>query len=303
MILQYEYLSRHPRVFRVMTGLNVEEFDALVADLEAPYAEAEPRRLQRPNRQRAIGAGRLFQWSFRDRLLATVVWLRRYPTEEALGYFFGVSDSSARRAVEHLLPLLEATGRDTMRMPDPGKACRKSVDALLQETPELAVIVDSFEQRVQRPRDRQTADGFYSGKKKQHTLKSQIAVDETTGRIVDVSESVPGPTADLKLLEESKLMERLPEGVGALGDLAYVGIDKLHPSRRGATPRRKPRGKPRPAEDIDYNRAFSRRRIGVEHRIGRLRGFRALAETDRHHRQHHGRRVRAVAGLVNRQLG
>jgi hypothetical protein len=30
----------------------------------------------------------------------------------------------------------------------------------------------SFEQCVERPRDRQVADGYYSGKKKQHTLKS-----------------------------------------------------------------------------------------------------------------------------------
>lgn len=74
--------------------------------------------------------------------------------------------------------------------------------------------------RVADPDER---DGYYSGKKKQHTLKSQVAVDEDTGAVVDISESVPGPTADLTLLKESGLMGRLPPGVGALGDLAYVG--------------------------------------------------------------------------------
>jgi hypothetical protein len=125
-------------------------------------------------------------------------------------------------------------------------------------------------------------------------------VDETTGHIVDVSESVPGPTADFKLLETSEVLNRLPAGVGALGDLAYVGIGKLHPQGLGAAPRRKPRGKPRPSEDVEYHRAFSRRRIVVEHSIGRLRYFQALTQTDRHHRRP---RVRAVAGLVNRRLG
>ena len=54
--------------------------------------------------------------------------------------------------------------------------------------------------------------------------------------------------------------------------------------------------------DRRYNRAFARRRVKVEHAIGRLRRFRSLAEADRHFRRGHGARVRAVAGLVNRLL-
>ncbi len=117
-----------------------------------------------------------------------------------------------------------------------------------------------------------------------------------------MSQSVPGPTADIKLLAQSGLMERLPEGVGGIGDLAYVGIDQLHPQGLGASPRRKPRGKPRPPEDVVYNTAFSRRRILVENTIGRLRRYQSLSQTDRQHRQNHTARVCAVTGLVNRQL-
>jgi len=148
--------------------------------------------------------------------------------------------------IERVLPVLEQAGRDTMRMPDPGRKRRKSLDSLLADTPELAVVIDSFEQRGQRSTDRSEADSYYSGKKKQHTLKSQVAVNEDTGEIVDTSLSVPGPTADMNLLQQSGLMQHLPSGVGGLGDLAYVGIDQLHPDGLGAAPRRKPRGKPRP---------------------------------------------------------
>jgi len=123
------------------------------------------------------------------------------------------------------------------------------------------VIIETFEQRVQRPRDRHIADGFYSGKKKQHTLKSQIAVNEETGEICDIPESVPGPTADLTVLRESKLLEHLPTGVGGIGDLAYIGIAEEHPAGLEATPRRKPRGEDRPPEDSAFNRAFAKRRI------------------------------------------
>jgi hypothetical protein len=302
MIMRYHHLTQHPNVFYAVTGLRVGEFDELLADVLPRYAQTEWERLTRPDRQRAIGAGHPFDLNERDHILLTVVWLRVYPTHEVLGYLFGVSDSTVSRLIGRVLPMLEQAGRDTMRMPDPGKKRRRSLDELLRDTPELAVVIDSFEQRVQRPRDRDEADGYYSGKKKQHTLKSQVAVDETTGQVVDVSDSVPGPTADLNLLEQSHLLDRLPSGVGSIGDLAYVGIDKLHPNDLGAAPRRKPRGKPRPPEDVAYNTAFSRRRIIVENTIGRMRRYQSITQTDRNHRQEHTPRVVAIAGLINRQI-
>jgi hypothetical protein len=302
MIMRYEHLKRHPNVLLKMTGLRISEFDALVDDLLPRWVEMEHERLSRPDRERAMGGGRNQELAGRDQMLLTVVWLRVYPTHEVLGYLFGVSDSTVSRIIQRVLPVLEQAGRDTMRMPDPGRKRRRSLDQLLHDTPELAVVIDSFEQKVQRPQDPDDRDGFYSGKKKTHTLKSQVAVNEDTGAIVDVPDSVPGPTADINLLAQSGLMQRLPEGVGGIGDLAYVGIDKLHPLGLGASPRRKPRGRPRPPEDVAYNTAFSRRRIIVENTIGRLRRYQSLTQTDRQHRQNHTARVCAIAGLVNRQL-
>lgn len=302
MIFRYHHLRHHPSVFLAVTGLRVPEFDQLVSDMLPSYAEAEQKRLERPDRQRAIGGGRDFELDARDQILLTVVWLRKYPTQEVLGYLYGLSETSAGRVVKRVLPLLEQAGRDTMRLPDPGRKHRRSLPDLLADTPEVAVVIDTFEQRVQRHKERNQADEFYSGKKRQHTLKSQVAVNEISGQFVDVADSVPGPTADITLLQHSDLLNRLPDQVGALGDLAYIGIDKLHPDGLAAAPRRKPRGKPRPAEDSAYNTAFSRRRIIVEHSIGRLRRYEAVTQTDRHHRQLHTQRVVASAGLVNRQL-
>lgn len=301
MILRYNYLSRYKTVFRIMTGLNLNEFDALLDDILPRFTEAEVKRLSRVGRQRDIGGGPDFELTPSNQILLTVVWLRQYPTHEVLGYLFGVSDSTAGRYIKRVLPLLEAAGCDGMRMPRPGRHGR-SLAKLLAETPELVVVIDSFEQRVQRPQERSEADKHYSGKKKQHTLKSQIAVDEYSGEIVDIADSVLGPTHDLTLLEASGLLNRLPPEVGAIGDLAYTGIDKRHPEGLGATPRKKPRGKERPPEDIAYNTAFSQRRIIVEHTIGRVRIYQSLNQRDRQHRQGHTTRVRAVAGLVNLQI-
>ena len=302
MIFRYHHLRHYSSVFLAVTGLHQNEFDQLVSDVLPAYGEAEQKRLDRSERKRAIGGGRDEKLDARDQMLLTVVWLRKYPTQEVLGYLYGISDTTAGRVVRKVLPLLEAAGRDTMRMPDPGRKRRQSLPDLLADTPEIAVVIDTFEQRIQRHKDRDKADEHYSGKKKQNTLKSQVAVEEFRGKFVDVADSVAGPTADIKVLEQSDLLNRLPEGIGGIGDSAYQGIAKLHPEGLGTSPRRKPRGKPRPEEDKAYNSAFSSRRIIVENSIGRLRRYESVNQMDRHHRQYHTARVVAVAGLVNRQI-
>lgn len=300
MIMRYEQLSRHPKIFSKVTGLTVAEFDDLVRDVLPRYVEVERTRLQRPDRQRDIGAGRSYALDWRDHVLLVVVWLRIYPTGDVLGYLFGVSAPNVSRTLARVLPLLEQAGRDTMRLPDPGRKRRRQFSELLEMIPELSVVVDSFEQAVQRPRDPDGRDTYYSGKKKRHTLKSQITVDADTGYVVDVSDSVPGPTADISLLEHSGLLERLPDEVGLGGDLAYLPLGKLR--KNGFSPRRKPRGQPRPIQDKVFNRVFSHFRIIVEHSIGRMRRFQAITQPDRHHRRYHAARTRAIAGLVNCHL-
>lgn len=302
MIARYAHLHTFPRVFLSLTGLRWAEFAALADTVRLPYAAREAARLARPTRHRAAGGGHPVSLDARDQLLLTLVWLRQYPTQEVLGFLFGVSDSTVSRITTRLLPVLADAGQATMHMPDPGRKHRRQFDELVRDLPELFVVIDSFEQRVQRPENRAEADAWYSGKKKMHTIKSQVVINGHTGEICDIAESVPGPTADITLLEDSHILDRLPDGVGAEGDLAYVGIAKLHPQGLGATPRRKPRGQDRPPEDVAYNTAFSRRRITVEHTIGRMRRYQAITQPDRQHRHGHTERVRAISGLANRQF-
>jgi DDE superfamily endonuclease/Helix-turn-helix of DDE superfamily endonuclease len=299
MMFRMSYLSRHLPVFRAMTGLTPAEFGAYLRAARPAVAAAQHRRRDRHDRRRDVGAGHPYGLTDPDdRILCTVVWLRLYPSLAVLGYFFGISESAARRTVAHTLPGLEQAGLDTMRLPTADRPTNgKSLPRILRETPEVAVVIDSLEQAVQRPRRRQKR--YYSGKKKRHTQKVQVAVDEETGKVCHATEAVPGPTADLELLRQSKLLSRLARGVGALGDAAYRGMDRILKRVRTAVPRRKPRGQQRPPEDRRFNRAFSRRRIVVEHGIGKLRRYQAVTAVDRHRRRGAGARVRAIAGLVN----
>jgi hypothetical protein len=303
MLLNYAYLRSFPKVFRALTGLDVPEFADLIHDILPRWEKAERQRLSRRDRKRDLGGGPHFELTVIDQLLLTVIWLRCYPIQEVLGFLFGISDTTAGRYINRMLPRLEQSGRDTMRRPDPGRRHRPGLNDLFNAIPELkAVVIDTFEQRVQRHPNRAEADTYYSGKKKAHTLKSQVAVNLFTGEFVDISQSVRGPTADLTLLKASELLARLPDDVRRLFDLAYVGVEQLCPNAVCLLPRRKPRNQPRPPEDAIYNTMIASCRIKVEHSIGRLRWYESLKQVDRHHRENHTARVVSVAGLVNLQI-
>lgn len=299
MIFKYKTLSRNPIIFRAVTGLKPSEFDGYVAPLVIQLANQERQRLGRDNRRRAVGGGRPHELNWRDQFLLTLVWLRLYPTYEVLGYFFGVSDTSAHRVVQRCLPWLEALGRTQIQRSQAHAARKRgySLEAILAQVPGLAVIVDTFEQTIERPGTPQEADQYYSGKKKSHTLKSQITVDAYTGEVLDVAQSESGRNQDKGIFNRSGTPDRLPQDTAFLGDLGYPGLAKALPL--AAIPRKKPRNKPRLEEDVAFNTLFAQVRIVVEHTIAMVRRYQALTMRDRHHRQLHTERVVAVSGLVN----
>ena len=95
MVFQYKRISRNAHVFRAMTGLSVREFDSLAEEVLPLIAKADRRRLDeaRPQRQREMGGGRTPTLKLVDQLLLTIVWLRKYPTHETLGYQMCIRDS------------------------------------------------------------------------------------------------------------------------------------------------------------------------------------------------------------------
>ena len=77
-----------------MTGLRLAEFDALLEDVLLRFGTAETQRLSRATCCCAVGGGHPFEPAPGDQVLLTVVWLRRYPIHEMLGFLFDVSDST-----------------------------------------------------------------------------------------------------------------------------------------------------------------------------------------------------------------
>jgi hypothetical protein len=254
-------------------------------------------------RRRAAGAGHPHRHDSRHRLLLALVWLRVYPTYELLGFFFSLHKRNAQLNVRDALAVLDTL--DDFPFDRPGRD-RKKLGALrevMTAFPAVRVIIDSKEQRVNRPRGYDAQKPYYSGKKKAHTVKTQVVVDPC-GRIESVSDSVPGgANHDLPLLCGSGVLEQLAAGEGAMVDKGYVGLKNYYPDVPVVIPLKASRNHPLTEEQKDYNRRVARCRIVVEHTMAQLNRFTVLRQVFRgQQRGRHSQVVRVVARLVNRRL-
>lgn len=305
----YETLRRRPAAFKSMTGFSVEEFETLFGAVARAHADrcqtaTTTKRGNQP-RQRAFGAGRRFAHDLRTRLVMALVWLRIYPTYEVLGFLFALDKTNARDNVLDVLATLETLADFPFERPAAERKKKRSVDAVMDAFPDVRLVIDSKEQRIQRPTSTPENDAqkpYYSGKKKCHTLKTQIGV-LPDGQIGAVSTSVPGgATHDLVLLRGTGLIGHLEEGEAAMLDKAYVGLAKDYPQIRVYIPFKASKNHPLTAEQKAYNRLIAQYRIVVEHTNAQLNQFQVLAQVYRHARESHPQAVRVVSLLINQRI-
>ncbi len=293
----YEKLRRRPAVFRNLTGLSMGEFEVLYHQMVDAIDRHDETRLERRDRQRAVGAGRRYEHDARNRLLMALIWLRIYPTYEVLGFIFDLDKSNICRNLKGVLVVLREQLGDEIEWPD--KARRKQkMDQFMQEFPDVAAIVDATEQPTQRPQDPVEQKSYYSGKKKRHTLKTQVVVGPD-GEIMDHSETVPGAKHDKTLYDDSQVGEHLDDDEAMMGDKGYQGIQN---DQLAVLPDKKPKRGELTDDQKARNRRISHYRIVVENTICQLKTFRVLAHVYRHAREAHRDVFAIVAALVNRRI-
>lgn len=286
-----ERLKRHPGTFRQLTGITPDAFDRLLAELTPRHDRAEATRKTRRPRQRKPGAGRKHKLLLADRLRMLLMYYRTYTTHALLGVLFGVDDRAVGRNVNPLQPLLAGI----FRIPE------RRVELAPDEIREL--FFDATERAIPRPTRGQKR--FDSGKKKKHAVNHQVVVvrkKKRPGRggprprkvrIAAVSPAFPGKTHDKKVYDRTRVV--CPPGVPRTGDTGYLGTGLNTPTRR-------PRKGSLTARQKAGNRRVSKRRVVVEHGIGKMKVWRIAAERDRNPRRGHTLMMKNIAGLHNRMF-
>jgi IS5 family transposase len=301
-MLSYRTLKLKPTVFKSLTGVTPAEFDDLLEKASPLWLELEHERLDRPDRQRAVGGGSDYKLALQERLLMTLIWLRLYLTTEALGFFFGVSKSTASRNTRNVLGVLRRLGDSTLGWPEPPQRGQgKNVAQALQAYPDLYALVDATEQAVRRPQAEPSQRAHYSGKKKRHTRKTQIIVNEH-GQIRHLSQSTPGSVHDLKHFRQSGAKKLIPTETTVGGDAGYDGLGHDLPDHSVITPFKARRNHPLNEEQKLLNREFARLRIVVENTLCQLKHFKVLADRFRHTLAGYDDAFRAVVALVNPRI-
>lgn len=259
-----------------LTGVSVPTFDKMLKQLTAPWEKAQ---LKKAKSGRPSDIGGL-----EDHLLIMLIYYRCYITQEFLGFFYRVNKSAICRAIKRI----EKLARPLIGVERKPKISREEAEAL---------IVDCTEQPIQRPGGDAKQREHYSGKKKRHTLKTEYIVTEE-GRIASASPSHPGSRHDLAIRRAGP---KLSKKARLYADSGYQGHGKDHQNLE--YPYKKQKKGKLTDEEKEYNRGLSSFRVRVEHRIGRTKRFRIVAERFRNPLDTHHTKISIVAGLVNLEDG
>src|SRR5215468_8584622 len=206
-MLNYNKLQNRPREFLAATGVTLAEFAKLLPAFQAAYDTKYPPEftLAGQARQRRAGAGATGKLPrAADKLLFILVYEKTNPLQTMQGLQFNLSQAQTNYWIHRLLPVLQQALAALALQPE-RDASRVAVHPLtLEGAPALAI--DGTERRRQRPTDAARQQDHYSGKKKAHTDKNIVLINEHTGKVVYLGPTVPGKTHDKKAADEAAIV-------------------------------------------------------------------------------------------------
>lgn len=273
LMISCSYLKSHPELWQYVIGIKYSQFTALLPKFSFALRSCEVSWLKQP-RLRAVGGGRksalVSDW---DKLFFVLFYYKVYPTFRFTQVLFGFDKRNVQIWVRRLELVLQQAVGYQLALP---VARVSHFRHWFEVCPQLReFIVDCSERIIQRP-SKVNQEFYYSGKKKQHTLKNQILVNPRNKKILAVSKTVEGKRHDKQVFVDDPLFLKFPPGSKALGDSAYQGIH--HPFLKILTPTKKPPGRELGEMDINNNKAISQIRVRVEHPFSYLKHFNILSQ-------------------------
>lgn len=277
-MLDINRVFKNDRLMRALTGMNLAAFDQLLPGFTQAYQAAHP---LSSKRQRAPGGGRKANLEeMEDKLFFVLFYFKCYPTFDLAGILFDFDRSQANRWLHRLQPLLEAALDKEMVLP---KRQLHSVAEFIRCFPEVErVILDGVERPIQRPQDKARQERTYTGKKKRNTRK-HLGLSDQDKQILLLTPAKDGSFHDKNILDNSVIAEHIPIDVPIQVDLGFKGMEDEYENIE--IPIKKPKGKELSKEQKAENRAFSGKRVVVEHAFGGMKRYKAAADIYRNRKK------------------
>jgi hypothetical protein len=287
------HIEENPKETKRLIGLEYEQLQQLIQNAERLHHEKQELLESRKVRIIASGGGRKPKLSIKEEIILTLVYLRHLTTFQLLGIQFGVSESTANDTFNYWLPILrELLPSSLIEQVKKNESDLMVVQEILTD---YELIVDSYEQVRERPKDNKEQEKYYSGKASKHTFKSQIIILPDARDIVDVVAGEPGPKSDITLFRENR--DNFDQKQKFKGDLGYQGEDLID------TPIKTPRKGKLTIAQKKENQEFSSKRIFVEHRIRSVKIFRVVQERFRLNPKKYEQVILTICGLVRFRIG
>ncbi len=221
-----------------------------------------------------------------QKFLMTLIYLRQNVNHTVVGQMFGVSADTSENVFHETLPILQK--QFPSEKWEAEKKWRRGEPLWSPEEVDY-LLIDSFETPTKRSSVNEKQKKKYSGKKKMHTLKSQLLTDQK-GEIIQIDAGFDGPKSDIEIYRDTKLKKEWREKP-KLGDKAYVGEDI-------ETPQKKPKGGELTEEEKAKNRALSAKRVRVEHGVRRVKTFKIMRQDYRLESWMFPKIAETVVGLI-----
>jgi hypothetical protein len=206
-MLTYTTLKDRPREFLAATGLTHDEFMRVLPAFVTAYTTCYPldKTWQGKTRQRQVGGGAKGVLApMEDKLLFILVYQKTNPLQTMHGLHFGLSQPQSNSWMHRLLPVLRRAFAALGMAPERDASQVAPSPLMLEGAP--AGAMDGTERRRQRPTDAAQQTAHDSGKKKAHTDKNVLLINEYTSKVVYLSPPVAGKTHDKKAADEADLV-------------------------------------------------------------------------------------------------
>lgn len=273
--MNFTYLNQHQELFPSVIGMTARQFNLLLRKFSHNLQKAEHEKAHKKKRLRKPGGGRTPRFdSDAKKLFFILFYYKVYPTFRLSQALFELDKRNIQLWKEFLEPILQRSVSYQLQLPQLQAQC---IEHVLTICPDLKnFITDATERAVRRPKNQQKQTSYYSGKKKDHTVKNGLYVDPKKKRILAITKTHLGKEADINVMRNDPTMFKIPPKSQGMGDRAYEGIPGWHPFLSFITPKKKPKGKELSAADKANNKTISSIRVKAEHPLAFLKHFNIL---------------------------